>query len=487
MKLRHLIVALLLILSFTTASAIAIMQDTVCNVERGETIQGNLYALCRDLIIDGTVEGNVFAIAVHSELNGSVGSNIYMLSGDLLIDGELGGDLHFAGGLVHVMAASQLDDTQIVSLTLSTQIDSGVTVPNYISSVGYQLIVNGDVGKDIDFWGSALQIGGAVDGSVTATVGNADDVGTASQIETVLLLFPFEASLVDPGLVINDGAQIAGDLSYSAFQEVDTNGVVEGDVTYTSLSNPNSLDDFTSEETRISAFTVYLQNFLREFITLALLGYLGLLILPEGTRAPLTHLAKSPLSGAGVGLLTFIVSFPFFLLVLILSIILTILLAYLPVNGIGLTAGIIFGMFNVGGASLFYFVAIYLSRTIVALAIGRIVLYQLSLIEMRFSWFVSVFAGAAILAALVALPIIGWVVNAIALFLGLGSILKVFQIQIRQFRQRQVNPMDTSFDPVTESVHSSPPSPPVLDDKIQKPPGMDNLPSGFVWWRNDED
>lgn len=483
MKLRHFIVLLLIILSASTVSALVVMQDSVCYVGSDDVVEGNLYALCRDLIIDGVVEGSVFAISVHSELNGRINNNVYMISGDLIVNGKIVGDLHFGGGVLQLNSDAEFEDTQLVSIALSAVIEPEATIPSYVSSFGYQLIVEGNIGRDIDFWGSALRITGEVGGDVNATVGNMDDSGTGAQIETVLVLFPFEASLIDPGLHIIESASIEGDLSYSAFQPIDPADTVKGDINYTALTNTTTLDDLADEENRISAFSIYLQNLLREFVTLSVIGVLGLLLWPEVTRSPLTHLGQSPLSGIGVGLLTFIISFPFFLLVLIFSIIITVLLAYLPINGIGLTAGVIFGMFNIGGASLFYFMAIYLSRTIVAIALGRIVLYQTSFIDVRFSWFVGTIVGALLLASLVALPVIGWVVNAISLFLGLGAILKVLQVQFNQFRQKQVQQTMPSVD----VSRSTPPPPPALDDKIQNPPGMDNLPSGFAWWANDED
>lgn len=50
--------------------------------------------------------------------------------------------------------------------------DAGTSIPGNIAAAGYQLVLNGDVGGEVNFWGSGLAINAAVGGDVDAVVGD---------------------------------------------------------------------------------------------------------------------------------------------------------------------------------------------------------------------------------------------------------------------------------------------------------------------------
>src|SRR5262245_46115326 len=101
-KKRILVVAvlMLLVLGHGTSAAREIRQGDQCVVNVTETITGNLFALCRTLIVNGHIEGNLIGAATRGEINGTIDGDVYLLSGQLDVNGMVGGDMHFGGAVL---------------------------------------------------------------------------------------------------------------------------------------------------------------------------------------------------------------------------------------------------------------------------------------------------------------------------------------------------------------------------------------------------
>jgi hypothetical protein len=208
-------------------------------------------------------------------------------------------------------------------------------------------------------------------------------------------------------------------------------------------------------------------------------------VAPALIQTILLQMRRRPLTITGVGVLTFTLSFPVFLLMIVMSVLVITLLSFLRINGLLLTSGLLFGLLNVGGASLFYFAAIYVSRTIVAIGLGRWLVYRVTRRTMSGVWLISLLVGSLVVGLLVSLPVVGFLINGLMLFLGLGAIIAALQGAGRRVRESAPPPVTTlEPQPVGAGApHLAPP--PMLEPTSQRPRGMDNLPEGFVWW-NDE-
>jgi hypothetical protein len=96
------------------------------------------------------------------------------------------------------------------------------------------------------------------------------------------------------------------------------------------------------------------------------------------------------------------------------------------------------------------------------------------------------------MASSIPVPIIGWGVNAIALFLGLGGILSAVRIILQRFRAAG----SAAPAPKYAMAGGVPMLPaPSFDgdfdeyiiaetDDEEPPIGIENLPPGFEWWRD---
>jgi hypothetical protein len=490
------IVFFLILAGVRIAWAHEVRQGDQCVIAVDETIEGNLFVLCRTLTINGVVDGDVIGAATNGTINGQVNGNVYLLDGQLDVHGELGKDLLFAGAVLRIHPDAHFLDSRadVISADLSTTLFDGVTVPGSVLGVGYQMVIQGRVNHQVSFWGSALSVDGMVNGDITATVGDSQS-HDVSQLQAFLTFFPVNLTLVPPGLNITQQAVLNGNLHYSAPTPGNIDGKLAHDPVFTEINTPPTITQIDiGQEDTARGVNLYLSQVVREFITLGLIGVVALLVAPHGLQSPLQSLRSRPLPSLGLGMLTFILSFPILFIVVIVSLLLVFALSLLQLSGLTLVSGVILGMFDIGGASLFYFLAIFVARVIVALAIGRLALRWMGRApeaERLASW-LSLLIGVITLAVLASLPVIGLVINAVAAFLGLGAILTLLQIQFGAARDNIGTPRYTTVSSIAGAsrIVTPPGERPTLPPPpiIEEPPrglGMENLPPGFHWWDED--
>lgn len=485
-------------------SASEMFDGETCHVEPDEVIQGDLFVFCGELLIEGRVEGSILGAARTATLTGTVVDSIYLLGGEFIMRGELGKDLHFGGIVVTIQEEATFTNERggLITANLSNTVDDGATVPGNVINLGYQLIVDGTIDGQINFWGSALQISGQIGDDVTASVGNAESDGSSSQIQTLLIPFPFEVDLVDPGLVLFPTGYIDGQLEYTG----PTPGSFNNNQLATDpIYNQTGVTIFDpNEPTSSENIERYLERVLREFATLGFVGLVFMIIIPRQMQSPLRYIRSRPVSTLSVGMLSFILSFPIVLIMALLSIFIIFILSLLPIDTVVIFGGVVLGLANIGVASIFYFTAIYVARVVVALAVGRVLLRIINIRDngMR-GLFFSLLIGTFLVSLMTTIPIpaISWGVNAFMAFLGLGAILTLLRAKISAFIASTPEPTLVSPQTMAYATSNDAPSPSFLPYLNEDPPdyagpiieqdnspGMDNLPEGFDWWgRSDKD
>ncbi len=477
-------ISILLLFGRGSAWARAIRQGDQCIVDANETIQGNLFTLCRTLQIRGTVNGDVLGASTDAQITGKVTGDVYMLAGQLEISGEVGEDLHFAGAVLRLLPSAKLsgENSDLMSLSLSTTVDSGTNIPGNVTSAGYQLVLNGTIAGEVSFWGSGLAINNTVGGDVDAVVGDSQSTGV-SQVQTLIVPFGWDVELSNPGLMVSETGMIGGHLKYSAVSEGVVSGKVTGDTVFTKVSSQPDLTQMIQTDNQ-DTVRLLAGETVHEFVILALIGVIALTLLPRQFQVPLRALQSRTLPSAGVGMLAFIISFPITIVVLILMVLLLIvpmIIFQLDSLFVFLFSGTLIGAWG-GAASVFYFTAIFISRVVVALMIGKIIVRGAVGDDgsQRIA-FVSLLLGIFLLSVVVSLPVVGIIVSAVTAFMGLGAILIVVNNQMRALRDR-VPVAALRMKPASPVRRIDPRSlpPPIVEDGYE--PGMDNLPPGFEWW-----
>lgn len=483
------ITLVILLAGFGLVSAREVLQGDQCRIEADQTVTGNLLVLCRTLTVEGHVTGDLLGLATNATINGQVDGNVYMISGQLDVRGTVGDDLHYAGLVLRVGDPARFTDPRagLLSATLSTTLSPETELGGSITAVGYQLVLHGSVKDEVNFWGSSLLITGEVNGDVTAQVG--DTEADVSQLETLLIPVPLDLTLVRPGLRVGENGRIGGQLTYAGPSAAEIIGTVEREPVY----NPIVVQpDFTQlnlgEEDQFRGVGLYLSQVIREFLTLALIGVIALLAAPRSIQSPLRNIQVRPLPCLGVGLLAFIITFVAVPFAILLTLLFILIISMLQVNELTLVVAAMLGVADVGVTSVLFFVVLFISRVVFSLALGklltRIVIADDGSLRRNL---LSLAVGVVLLALANSVPSIGWVINAVTLFIGLGAILLIVQARAETVREaapaRRYN-IAVQSPALPRRLDNerllAPPPPPI--DTSTEPVGMDNLPEGFQWW-----
>lgn len=503
------IACLLLLLPAMSVSANEVESGEECIIAADRIVNGPLFAFCEELYVYGVVEGDIIGASILTVIDGTVTGNIYMVGGQLDIRANVDADIHYGGAVLRLNPVEEVEEgselpqipfistRSIKALTLSTTIYSQTVIERGILNAGYQLIIHGDIQDDVGFGGSTLIVNGAVDGEVDAIVG--DPQAESDQIEALLYLLPFDLDiqLIDPGLTIGEGAEISGDVLYTGPVEGRINGQVNGALQYTA-PQPTVPPAFET-----NFLQLYFEALGSEFATLLIIGVLVVFFANNFLEAPVANLRTRPFASLGVGLLGFLLSFPIILIFVVLCLALLGFLFIIGFRGVVLAIGLVLGLLNVGGASIFYFVAIFVTRAIVGLAIGRLILRVIfkrnDVDDYRRLQYLALAIGVFIIAATSSLPLIGVFINATALFLGLGAILIVVLAQFERFRNTTAVTRAPNYQPSPAIIREHRYRPDMQQASVSSthadslniksdedtytlpPPGSDNLPEGFDW------
>lgn len=482
--------AALCLLAVGATFARSLHQGEDCTVPADTVVKGSLFTFCQNLIIAGRVEGNVIGIGLRTQITGEVGRNVYLAGLELDVSGQISRDLHFVGLTLNLAspaaARRQPVRGQVLFAALSAQVGENTIVPGPITGLGYQLLLDGKAQGEISYWGSAFALSGEAAGDVYAAVGNPASVAT--DLETLLLPLDIELSVVPPGLVIMSAARIHGQLEYYGPVEAEIDGAVDGALTY--YSTTSAIIPIAPEQD-LGRF--FLDQFRRELAVLLTMGLLGMFLAPKPFRSPLTRLRRRPAASFVIGMLLFIVSFPITLIMLLITAILILLLALLQLHGVLLVVGSLLVLLGLSAIGIFYFTAIFVARAVFALGLGRLALQIVAgRRAARQRPRICLLAGVVLLAFLASLPGVGFLFNAVALFMGLGSIASATMDWRRAFRGNAVQRSQPAAydqsaavsqarpdDAINDAAPAGPRPPSPLLPRPAKPAGLEDLPDGF--------
>lgn len=464
----------LFVIIVPTALADDVLQGDRCVIEAGTIHKGDLFALCRTLLVDGEIEGHLYAATAAAQINGKIDGDIYLLGGQTTVSGSVAGSTTFVGALLQFAENSQLTAPMgsVNSLSLSTLISSSSSIPGSVTAAGFQLIIDGTVGRSVHFWGTGLAIDGTVTDDVDAQVGGE---GTTGAPEFLTILTP-DARLIPPGLSIGANGRIDGTLRYTGPVPGQIDGTLAHEPEYTPIEPVVALPP-TSDLP--DALSIWISRLTVELVVALI--FAGLLLV--AAQRPIVGIAdvlvERPRSSILIGLGTFVAIIPVSLMLLLISIVLMIGLAGLRLGTVALLVGFVVNILNVGLASSIIFAGLFLARMIAAYAFGRWILQRvlpLTWQEQRRIVIVMLF-GVLLMALLASLPWIGWLLSLLASLIGTGAAIRFIDGRLRQPRQRPVA-QAVAQNP---SLHTRLVPPPIVEDRSVAP-GMEHLPDGFNWW-----
>lgn len=349
-----------------SAQAFEVRVDDSVNLNKEEIADGNVYASCSDMKIDGTVNGDVIALCKSVTINGTINGDLIIFSQDITINGEVKGSARMAGTNITING------------TINHNINAFGTDINLTpsSTVAWDVLVSGVNGK---FNGI---IGGNLHGSVvTANV--------AGKIGKNINLTIDDYSTSRGGLLITKDAIIGGGLTYTAKNEV-------------KLESLSSVAGTISRQTPKETTQTPIDIISKIFYKLSALFLIGLILISLKKKT-VYDIAKNletknltaTLIGLGALILTPLIILFFIITIIGIPFALILLAAYL----ILLTFSLIFASFFVGNMLLKSFV------------------------KKPLNVFVILLFGLTVFVLLASIPYVGWSFVFIFMTYGLGGAL----------------------------------------------------------------
>ncbi len=252
-------------------------------IPQSERIEGDLYVAAEILVIDGWVRGDVVAVGREIRINGRVDGDLLVVGQVVSIVGRVGDDARVAGMVVTLAPGSQIVD-HIVSFAYSFEAKPESRVGAAILS-GYQIVLGGEVVDTLRAAAAAISLEGPVGGVARVKVGS----GGGSP-GVVSMFLPVSIPTLTPGLTISDSAVLQAGLEYQSAEEavVARGAHVEG------LYRLGTEGTLASEPTPGER----LLGHLRDFLVLAVIGFLLLWIAPRWSAGMVDRITNGLMQSA---------------------------------------------------------------------------------------------------------------------------------------------------------------------------------------------
>jgi cytoskeletal protein CcmA (bactofilin family) len=302
-------------------------------IPASESINDDLYVGANEFTLDGTVNGDVIAFAQMVTINGTVNGDLMTAGQTVVVNGTVTGDIRMAGSVLFLGEKAGIGG-DVVSAGYSLEVRKGSGVGRDLVYAGGQILLAGNVTRNVDVATGALEIAGNIGGNVKAGVGESDQ----SQAGPPPTMFMPQSTVpvppVKPGLTIDPSAKIAGNLEYTQTRELTfPAGVVAGKVMRS--EPPTENQPTTPPETSAQKMVKWGLNSLRSLVTLVLIGLLLLWLFPTFLKALSEKLQAKPWPSLGWGVVAY-AAFFFSLLLILFAMIL---------------GGVIFGLLTLGALS----------------------------------------------------------------------------------------------------------------------------------------
>lgn len=351
------------------------------NVNVNEVIDGNFFAAGSIIAIDGTVNGDVFVAGNTIIVSGIVNGDVFAVGSNIDVSGIVTGNVRFIGSSLNVRGQVERN---VMAAGSSLMISNGASVGRHLSFSGASLVINGPVGGQLDAAGASVSLNSKVAGNVMLELGSEGtvDLGDMAELQQNLT---YRAAMGEQ-LTMSAGASVAGDTIFNEWQQ--------------------PVEKFESQ-------TVFKKVFawgkIINFLSLFILGLILIYLMPQPLDKVYSQMKKKFWPSLGRGLVVLIVT-PVLAIILLFTV-------------IGIPLALIM--------LAIYGIALYLTKAVVALAVGR-------LLSDSFKWQLHpawcLLIGLIIISALGWIPVIGWLLCFVLMLWALGAFYKTKTSYLKELR-----------------------------------------------------
>ena len=394
-------------------------------VAADEVLDDDLYVTAREFVLDGTVNGDVIAAGQTVTINGKVEGDLIAAAQTIVVNGAVSGAIRIAGSALQVAEGASVGG-DILGAGFSLEVQQGASVGQDIVYAGSQLLLAGDVARNVQAATGAFELRGAVGGNVQAEVGESGAGMSGPPPGLFMPQVSIPIPTVPTGITIDPSAKIEGNLEYTQSRELSfPAGVVAGQVI---RNEPTVRGRQARQETTVERVSRWAFDVVRNSVTLILLGLLLLWLVPFFVQSLATKLESAFLPSLGWGLVAYAGFFFLLLLIVVSTLMGALLFGVLTLGGLAGTI-IWLGLLSLF-ALIFAFVLVtsYIAKIVFGQALGRWLLARVNspLAEHRF-W--PMIIGVVLTVAVIALfsfPLIpgflGWLLNIAIVLSGLGAL-----------------------------------------------------------------
>ena len=362
-----------IVLSFfilpAVASAFEIKSGDTIYVGPDETIEGNFYVAGQTINIDGKITGDLFCAGQSINIRGEVEGDVICIGQAIDVSGQVNGSVRTAGNTINIRG----------NIAHNLQMFGATLTMNPEATVGWDALIgsaNADIGGKI---GRSLH-GGVANGMISGEINGDVNLSIDSQRPD------------RSGLIISDRAIINGDLTYT-----DRNDAVIGNPASVVGSITKNLPK--EKTTKKDFMAVWAWGKLYSIFASLVIG----LVLISLWRKPIIEITnrmlKKPGKTIGWGIIVMFIA-PILAVILIFTL-------------IGIPLAII--LFSL------WILALYLSKIIVGILIGRNILENIwKKKKDSMTW--AMIIGIIISWLIFSIPLIGWIFSLIAIWWGLGGL-----------------------------------------------------------------
>jgi cytoskeletal protein CcmA (bactofilin family) len=334
-------------------------------IPQGEVRKSDLYLWAQHASIEGTLDGDLIAWVQSGEIDGAVTQDVALFAQSLHINGEVGDDVRAFCQNLYIDGRVKGD---VLAMAANIVVGEKGRIDGDLMAAGGVVTISGDVGGDARVVGGTVTLNGSIGGNAEL--------------------------LTDGGLTLGPGASVGGDLQYRSPGEIEfQKGVVKGTVTF-KPGKPKGEGGLKLPH----AFGILFHIF--SFIAALIAGSVIIALTKDHARRTAETIRRKPMKSLGIGFLAFIC-------VPVIVIIALILIVTIPLSAILL---------------LGYLIALYIARFYVSIWIGNLILRRSGRTDK--SPVPAMLLGLVIIYLVTAIPVAGFILSLLIVFLGLGALLQ---------------------------------------------------------------
>ncbi len=333
-------------------------------------INGIAFVNASNAVVNGTINGDLVVMAATVEINGQINGNLITSGQAIRVNGQVTGSAFVASYYLTLGSQASVGrNVYMIGYCLETQPGSQIGID--VSFNGYQILLHGQIGRNIFADAVAFELSGAVGGNIKLVVSAPERQANSSTPSFFEMMdVPGTPPTVPAGMRIAPQASIGGDLDYSSTVE-QPEGIRAATpprkVTFTQTEDP---------EGKAAVRRRFFQSRVHELVTLLVLGGLATWLIPGALDRAIEQ-ARRPLPALGRGFLLTLVGYLVLIAFLLLAVVSTVLLIFVNLKGLSHLAGWV----GIPGAVLalagFSFLVSYGSKLVVAGMAGHWILQRL--------------------------------------------------------------------------------------------------------------